>query len=258
MPADFLLGLGTAAAGAGQLYSAFGGGSNRNAPSGNTVYWTNRGDMLEERRRQDRFIQRRVADATAAGVHPLFALGAATPAPIYGNNYQPPPSEGTDWASMGWGVGSMLAGAAQIRRARKAQLANVQADTATKKAEAAKEQALADNIKQQSALTGPPLQPGVAPQVYPTVPAQPLEPAVDWKSQLMGSRGPVRIQEWDDLLFSDIAELVRDAIRARSEINTQMSRYVRRLPLRKRKQPPLVKPKPHPAHSPKIWRKSWR
>lgn len=69
-----LSGLGVAAGGAAQLGTALFGDD---APKDNfsKQAWTQ--EFRESKRRFDNLIQTRVADAKAAGVHPLFALGAS-------------------------------------------------------------------------------------------------------------------------------------------------------------------------------------
>lgn len=78
--------IGALAGGLGQLGIAAstltGGGPNRNAPSGNTVFWRTYDQSKRQFRQQmDEVIQRRVADARKAGVHPLYALGMSGASP---------------------------------------------------------------------------------------------------------------------------------------------------------------------------------
>lgn len=77
----------------GLLGSVFGGGGDKRARHDANVWnyrqwqmaqsqWQDQMNMRQEdQRREDSTIQRRVADARAAGLHPLFALGAAGGAP---------------------------------------------------------------------------------------------------------------------------------------------------------------------------------
>lgn len=99
-------GLGQAAGGAAGL---FGGGSN------NSGYWQQLGLMREQAQLQREFaqqgIQWRVADAKAAGIHPLYALGGS------GASYSPSAVSvgtggasdlGRDLGNMGQGIGRAL------------------------------------------------------------------------------------------------------------------------------------------------------
>lgn len=216
MPADFLLGLGGALGGAGQfaggLSSLFGGGSNRNAPSGNTVYWN-------EIRRQDNFLQRRVADATAAGLHPLFALGAAaqaSPAFAVGSSGG---GSGAGYADMGFGAANILGGLSRIIRKKESALAD-SASTQAKKDKLELEQArrFYRNMKT-PAMPG--FVPGVSQVAETVVPARPL------LDQVMSSDGALIVREPEEALVGAGAERFRDLER-RKQANYRMKHRRRR------------------------------
>lgn len=114
--------IGTALGGLGQaaggIAGLFGGGNNNNQ------YWQQLGIMREQAQLQREFaqqgIQWRVADAKAAGIHPLYALGGG------GASYSPsavsvgadgPSGLGRDLADMGQGIGRAV-GAASSKEDR--------------------------------------------------------------------------------------------------------------------------------------------
>ena len=209
---DFLLGLGGILGGAGQFASAFNIGSNRNAPSGNTQYWTNRGDQLSAahlaRVREDNFIRRRVADATAAGLHPLFALGATQSqgvmpgATTVGGDFGP----GRDFASMGYGAANMMGGLARLFKRRTI----AETESAETKAKNDKlELEMARRYYNNVALPGLPGYVAGVDQI--AVPVQPVRPTTH---QIATSDGSIIVEDPDSVLAGAVGMAGRDMGRA--------------------------------------------
>lgn len=207
MPAgDFLLGLGTLAGGVGALAQGFGIGANRNAPSGNTVFWQGVGEREKERQRQDNFIQRRVADARAAGLHPLFALGAQGNSPVFGAGGSYGPQSGMDYGAMGYGAGNIMRGLAQIlHRKEKAVASSAETQAQKDKLELAAMRRFYGNVAA-PAMAG--FVPGATEIDEPVVPTR---STVD---QVISSDGSITLPEWDEKLAGAIAAGARDAGRA--------------------------------------------
>ena len=188
MPVD-LAGWGSLLGGAGVLGSSlglFGGGSGKNAPSANRVY-------AETKNREDTAIQRRVADARRAGIHPLFALGAGTsgsPAFSVGGG-----DGGRDLAAAGLGLQHSLAAADRLLEAK------VDTEKATRR-----------NIDAQTDLMESAAPAGSVAGV-PTPVVEPVEPSRDIFEQIAKSHGAISIEDPGDKLFSWAAAKVRDSQR---------------------------------------------
>lgn len=200
MSFDAFLAAGALAGGLGQLAQGFGGfGSNRNAPSGNTQFWTNLA-------RQDNFIQRRVRDATAAGVHPLFALGASTPQAVT----VPGGFGGPDYASMGAGTYGVMKGLSYLtRRKEKAEVAKAEAEA--KKAQSEAALAALHNVP-----VGTPAKPGYVPGAGTDI-DEPVVPSRSLIEQIVNSEGAVNIPDVEDRLLSQfLFTPARDFGRARA------------------------------------------
>ncbi len=95
-------GVGAIISGVGSLAQGFGGGSS-GGPSSNK--------RREAYHREDTAIQRRVADARAAGVHPLYALGANVQSS--GGGFRTLGSSGKDAGRAIKGVGAAISGYAR-------------------------------------------------------------------------------------------------------------------------------------------------
>lgn len=117
--------------------------------------FTGKDEAAEERKRQEEFarsgIQWRVADAKAAGVHPLFALGAS-PA-----SFSPIMSQGTNWSQIGQDI-SRAATASQDNDLRRqvlaAQVGSADAAMARDYATASAQNALAAKTLQEMNVSG--------------------------------------------------------------------------------------------------------
>lgn len=140
MPLD-LLALGSAATGLGSLASGFLGAKSSKK-------------SLKEARRQfnaqmDESIQRRVADAKAAGVHPLFALGAsvgASPTTIAGQS-NTGSMVGESIAEAGRAVSNYAQGKG-LQRVQQAQIRSAEANATRDEAEAQLALARAKKLEQ--------------------------------------------------------------------------------------------------------------
>lgn len=211
MGADFLLGLGTALSGAGQFAQGLQGfsPSTRNAPSGNTIFWQGVGERDRDRARADAFLQRRVRDATAAGLHPLFALGAASQSSpsfsVSGGGSHP----GTGYADMGFGAGGIMAGLSRIlKRKEKALARSTEADADRKELELEEARRRYRNF-----AAGAPL--GVVPGVNRQA-EEPVQPTRDWIDQVVHSDGDIIIPDIEDKLLSMPIQAARDYGRSRA------------------------------------------
>ena len=190
------LSAGTQLAGAAGLF-----GSNRGPdrdPWGR--YWR---DFAESVRRHDRAVRIRVDDAKKAGVHPLFALG------YQGGGYNPPFMGTGESGSLAGRVTSGVAGASRELRGlaemqmraniykteMEAHLARSQAKSAEVQANAVQDQHVGYVAR------NPTLQP-----VAPVKPARGIVP------DLMSSRGPLVVQEPEEVVAGKMVQGPRDMI----------------------------------------------
>ena len=146
-----------------------------------------------------RGFQHRVADAKAAGLHPLFALGASVPSI--------PGAAGV--------IGAQNASSTGLQRARLAMDAFDQMSRFTeariRKTEAETALTLSEAKRAELALLAAPA--GMVPGHSPNV-TEPIEASRDFSDQLMRTEGPITIPEWDERLAGAVAGGWRDTVRS--------------------------------------------
>lgn len=149
-----MMGIGALMGGAGSLMAGFGGGSETFDPTTTAAYWQNRADQQEF---ATKGIQWRVGDAIAAGLHPLYALGANVPTyspqAIVGGGEE---SSGSRWGRAFEGMGqnvsrAALAAASSSQRA----MSDVQLQIARNDADKSFWQAAEARANAERALRGP-------------------------------------------------------------------------------------------------------
>ena len=159
-----LVGIGTAASGAGSLVDAFTGGTNRNRRLnqylGYEALASERQARELQRRAYERGIRDRVEDAKAAGLHPLFALGYQAPQYSVNSAYADyPGGDDTRWSDaargfeqLGRGLGRMTEGTSKIQDA---EVRRIHASASADEAQAAYWNAQTAKIQQAAPVVVP-------------------------------------------------------------------------------------------------------